>query len=711
MSSLFRVSLLACAVASALPAFAQDSAEPAKKERAADEITVVGNWLDNPDTSTILLNHAGARTIVTQEQMKDKGVVTLADSLKGIPGVQVRPSNGTGGSDISLNVGVRGLTSRLSPRSTILMDGVPLAVAPYGQPQLSMAPLSAGNLQMVDVVRGGGAVRYGPQNVGGVINFVTRDIPQKFGGTASVQTQGAAHGGLKTLTTTSVGGTADNGFGAELLYSGLHGKGYRDNNDRTDIDDVMLKTKYDFTDKDSLQTNFHYYDAEAGMPGGLTTAQYAQNPFQSTRPWDNFSGRRKDVSMKYKHDGDNKKFELLTYYTDSFRTSDIATLSTKDNVQGQLLRSAPRKYSTWAIEPTYSQLFQFDSMTHEITLGYRFLKEKMDEKGYTSAWYNPDVTPNRPDISRYYQHSSGGTTANAFYIDDNINIGNWTLTPGLRYESIKTHVNDEFLKINRERQYSEPLPSLNVMYHLSDEWKLFANANTSFGSMQYFQLTRGGSGNEPAMGLTAEKAHTYEVGTRYDDTALKAEATLFYIDFSNQLQYINNIVGWTNLGATAHKGFELALSYDLSELNSALDGASVYSSYTYTKAYSDKGDFSGKDLPFYSRQVYTVGTRYATGKWVWNLDSYAQSQQRSPGTGPGYITDESADGQFGNIAGFMVWNLRGEYNFGPSLSNLTLGAGVKNFFDQRYYTRSNDNNSGKYVGEPRTFFVQGSVAF
>ncbi|WP_273876744.1 TonB-dependent receptor plug domain-containing protein, partial [Serratia marcescens] len=75
-------------------------------------------------------------------------------------------------------------TSRLSPRSTILMDGVPLAVAPYGQPQLSMAPLSIGNLQSVDVVRGGGAVRYGPQNVGGVINFVTRDIPKAFGGTA-----------------------------------------------------------------------------------------------------------------------------------------------------------------------------------------------------------------------------------------------------------------------------------------------------------------------------------------------------------------------------------------------------------------------------------------------------------------------------------------------------------------------------------------------
>ncbi|WP_202215148.1 TonB-dependent receptor plug domain-containing protein, partial [Klebsiella pneumoniae] len=94
----------------------------------------------------------------------------IADALRGIPGVQVRDSNGTGGSDVSLNVGIRGLPARLSPRSTILLDGIPLAAAPYGQPQLSMSPLSLGSISSIDVMRGATSVRYGPQNVGGVIN-------------------------------------------------------------------------------------------------------------------------------------------------------------------------------------------------------------------------------------------------------------------------------------------------------------------------------------------------------------------------------------------------------------------------------------------------------------------------------------------------------------------------------------------------------------
>ena len=126
--------------------------------------------------------------------------------------------------------------------STVLIDGVPAAVAPYGQPQLSMFPLSVGNLDSVDVVRGAGSVRYGPQNVGGVINFVTRAIPKEFSGDVGSTVETASHGGWKKLYNAFLGGTADNGMGAALLYSGVKGAGYRDSNDATDIDDVMFKT-------------------------------------------------------------------------------------------------------------------------------------------------------------------------------------------------------------------------------------------------------------------------------------------------------------------------------------------------------------------------------------------------------------------------------------------------------------------------------------
>jgi Fe(3+) dicitrate transport protein len=274
---------------------------------------------------------------------------------------------------------------------------------------------------------------------------------------------------------------------------------------------------------------------------------------------------------------------------------------------------------------------------------------------------------------------------------------------------------------DRSVNENEPLPALSVMYHLSDNWKLFANYETSFGSLQYFQVAQGGSGNNTANGLQPEKAKTYEIGTRFDNGIWGGELTAFYIDFADELQYVSNDVGWTNLGATRHEGIESSVHYDLGNLDSRLQGLTANAGFTYTSATS-QGDipgFKGRDLPFYSRQVGTVGLRYEVNRWTWNLDGYAQSQQRAPGTGSNadgsfngnYITTPTADGQYGNIPGYMTWNVRGGYDFGKQLSNLKLGAGVKNLFDHQYFTRSSDNNAGIYLGQPRTYFVQASVGF
>ena len=75
------------------------------------------------------------------------------------------------------------------------------------------------------------------------------------------------------------------------------------------------------------------------------------------------------------------------------------------------------------------------------------------------------------------------------------------------------------------------------------------------------------------------------------------------------------------------------------------------------------------------------------------------------------MTRPTPEGDLGNIPGWTTWNARAEYAFGPAVSNLRLGVGVKNLTDRRYFTRSTDNNDGIYVGMPRTYFVQASVDF
>ncbi|GGC02876.1 amino acid ABC transporter substrate-binding protein [Oxalicibacterium flavum] len=693
---------------------AQVSAQPAGE--ALPAVTVTGNWLNNPNERRVL-EHPGARSILERERIHESGAASVREALRQVAGVQAQENNGTSDSDVALNVGVRGLTARMSPRSLIMLDGVPVSFAPYGQPQLSLAPVSLGNMESIDVVRGAGSVRYGPQNVGGIINFVTRAIPQDFAGSVSLDTEIYGHTDhIKYSPNLFLGGTNDKGLGGAILYSGTHGKGYRAANSTTDIDDIILKGSYRFSPQSDLAVSLHHFDGKGRMPGGLTTAEYANDPFQSTRPYDQFMGDRTDASAKYTyHDGINN-FEVLAYYVDSFRGSYVEQEGADANAGRRRLTSAPRNYHYFGIEPRYSRLFETGSVIQEISIGYRYLKESSAEVAARTAYYDP-AGGNAFDLAMLpYQTSKGGTTAHAFYIDDRIDFGKWTITPGVRFERISTY-NDvatintagavtDFIQPSIDAR--ETLPTISVQYRANEAWSLFANAGKSFGPQQYNQLT------STTNGLHPESAKTYEIGTHFNNQSLQGELTLFHIDFDKELQLERTITGegqWTDLGATLHRGLESAVRYDLGDWDKALRGLSLYATYTYTQAISRAGNFEGRDLPLYSRHVAQFGTRYEIDRWTFNADVHMQSKQRSPGSGATYVTQENAAGRLGDIPGYATLGLRAGYDFGKQMDNLKLSVGVKNVFDRRYFTRSTDNNGGKFVGMPRTIYLQASVGF
>ena len=198
-----------------------------------DTSKVVGDWLGDAAQINVF-EHPGARDVIRREEFERQGATQARDVLNRIPGVNAPENNGTGSHDMALNFGIRGLNPRLAARSTVLMDGIPVPFAPYGQPQLSFAPISMGNMDAVDVVRGGGAVRYGPQNVGGIVNFVTRAIPDEptvKGGFQTETSPSSSHDGFKTSANLLAGGTNANGLGGALLYSGTRGGDWREHSD------------------------------------------------------------------------------------------------------------------------------------------------------------------------------------------------------------------------------------------------------------------------------------------------------------------------------------------------------------------------------------------------------------------------------------------------------------------------------------------------
>lgn len=696
--------------------FAANSLEKVTNVLPMLSLQAQGNWLENASAEKIQ-QHAGARTIIDRKYLDETATTTIKDALKKIPGVQVQDNAGTAGSDLSLSFGVRGLSSRFSPRSTVLIDGIPLAFAPYGQPQLSLAPSSLGNIDSIDVIRGAGSVRFGPQNVGGIINFNTRAIPEHPQASIGLSTEFSKNGNVKLFPNVFLGGTLDNGLGLALLYSGTQGDGYRDQNDHNNINDIMLKTQYNFTDQDKIEANIHRYDAKSDMPGGLTTAEFQQNSNQSTRDYDYFKGHRTDASIQYSHTDDINTYEILAYHTDTFRDAVMEKINDAD-INKRQLRNAPRSYKVTAFEPRFSHTYPIGSSQNEISVGYRYLIEESQEYIGRSAWYNQGSAPLAVGG---FSSADGETTAHSVYIDNRTDLGAWSITPGVRFESIKTKENFYKLNsndsihnsVNTDIKSNELLPNLSVLYKFNDALNIFANYGISFGPQQYSQMAKidGNQAVSQTNGLSPEKAKNYEIGLHYLSDALSAELTAFYIDFDQELLRINNAgqESWTNLGATKHQGVEAGLRYDLGSLYDVLEGLNLYSNLTYTDATAAAGPRKGKDLSYYSNWVSNLGIAYTFNHWTLNSDLFAQSKQIAPHSN-GSIT-EVASGMYGRIPGYALVSVRAQYDFAETLKGLKVGVAVKNLFDQHYFTRSSDANGGKFAGQPRTVLLQTSFDF
>ncbi|MBT2324961.1 TonB-dependent siderophore receptor [Variovorax paradoxus] len=667
-------------------------AQPAEGSAAPlDTIQVTGSWLGTGLQNSVK-NFAGGRTVVDKEEIEASGATSIGDAMRRIPGVQSTDNSGTAGSAISLNIGVRGLTGRYSPRSTVLLDGIPLAVAPYGQPQLSFAPVSLANIETIDVVRGGGAVRYGPQNVGGIINLTTRSIPTEPGlnGDVTVRHNNFSKGGHNEQYSTMLGTQLDNGLGLALLYSGMTGKEWRAGSDER-VNDLALKFRYQLSPTSELYGKLSYFDVKSRTPGGLTVAQYNADPFQNTRPTDYWSGERKGIDVGYLNTiSATQEFEIKAFYNDSTRESGLI------NAANTQITYQPRNYEVTGIEPRYTQRFTLGPTTQDVTVGYRYIRERGNDNSFVQT-----VATGRIGPTSTFENQ---TDAHAFYIDDRIAFGNWRVTPGVRFEHIDSARYDVSARRTFDTKNDKSLPTLSIAYLLTKDWTLFANYGTSFGPVQNLQL----NSQTPTNPLKPEIAKTTEVGARLKSAGIGAELTAFNLRFDNQILQVPGVIPATfqNIGATEHDGIEAAIDYSF-DRDGPLRGLNVYANYTYTRAIQKSGATAGLDVPFYARNTDTIGARYTLSQWSFNLSSTHQSSQFSDLAN---TVVEPGNATTGRVPGFRLWNVQAAYKL-PGKKGHEIVVGLNNLTDKRYYTRNVDGNPGRMVGAPRTAYVQGRFVF
>lgn len=156
--SIVTIILVAAAVA---PAAAQ-TAPPSQPALQLPETVVTATRVP-----TLIDQIPAGVTVITGQQLKQSGAITLTDALSLVPGLIVVPSGGPGG---TASVFIRGTNS---DHVLVLRNGVPINDPSDPGAAFNFGVDTLANVNRIEIVRGPMSSLYGSGAIGGVINIIT----------------------------------------------------------------------------------------------------------------------------------------------------------------------------------------------------------------------------------------------------------------------------------------------------------------------------------------------------------------------------------------------------------------------------------------------------------------------------------------------------------------------------------------------------------
>lgn len=633
------------------------------------------------------LSNTAARDVLAPEEVRQAGTTNTQEILRRSPSVHISEETG---SDSLPNIALRGVSGNdgifRSVNVAMFADGIPLSGGPYGAPGASGFPLLMERIYAIDIQRGGGATRYGPNNVSGVINFLTRPIPEQ----TTLETRASFDSFNNGSIYTGVGGSYGKfGFLAEGVYKA--GETYRDHGDY-ELQNYSLKARYDVTDELRSFTQVEFYDDDSDLSDGLSRAAYQQDPSQSQSLQNRFAANQKRFNQKFEwQTGRDTRVDLIAYYYETERTFWLGSPLFYGN-DPTFVQSTPRPMNTWAVQPQLSQRYEWGDVDGELLVGYRFHHENL-ARGVERDFPDGTHTVVSNDDFEYAAHSA--------FAQNDFWFGDFKVTPGLRFEHV-----DMTGQANGapevERDFDEVLPALSASYAATSQWSVYANVQSSFQPPAANQIELSADPQD----LEAQYAWLYEVGTRVqrEDALVRADLTLYQIDYSDRLEPDpDQFDVLLNSGRSRHRGAELTFDGLLDE--AGLEGVSYWTTTAYNQSQYEDGEFEGNDLPGTPHWLLGWGTRYdhrATGLWT-AVDGFFTDESYSDREN---TRDINAQGTRGVRPSSIVWNAHvGLRRMLGERCRFDVQVDARNLFDEEYF----DVRAARGIYPAAPFGVGGTV--
>lgn len=545
----------------------------AEEERdTLDEVVVTATRV--PGVHVPLEEMPAHVTVVTEEQIARSGARTTPDVLQQLAGVSVLDSRGFG-LGTSGGANTRGVVNSSRTGALVLVDGVRLNRVSGDEVHWLSVPV--GDIERIEVIRGGGGTSYGEGALSGVVNIITKrgaDKPLQ----AEQSLEGGSYGWWRGVT--SVRGTERSlSYGASVTRQLFDG--YRDSTSSR-ATTAHLATTWAPVPETTVEFTAMQHQDTSYFPGGLTTATVERdrrNPgsfrgfFQDT-----IAGAGLTVTQRI-----GEAWTVVGQANARRWESDSTTTSTFGNI-------APSRGAGLRVAHVWAR----PSVAATTVAGVELYEDK--------------ATTGTRGAALSESNRDGG----AAFIEETLKLfERWILTAGFRYDRSDYEEALTFPTFEGTLLFNGRSPRVGVTYLVNDDASVYASWARTFKAPNIDDLDAVLPPYNDNASVQPQTADTTEVGARWDAAPwARWQAAAYVMRIDDEILF--NADTFANANFTTRR-----VGAEWSVQGSAWhDRLSYAATYAWVKARFLKGAFTGYEIPATPEHRVTLTGTYHLTPWL-----------------------------------------------------------------------------------------------
>lgn len=650
---------------------------------------------------------AGASTtVITAEEVARSPAYTVQEIIAQVPGVQLTSLFG-GVNGAQTTVDLRGFGATAASNTLILING--RRVNDIDMQGVDLSTIPRDSIERIEITKGNsGAVLYGDNAMGGVINIVTKTGVTGPPLAARIEVGGGSFGQRQVAASASA--SANAGPWSTSFYGNqINSDGYRANN-RLAQGDAVGDVRYTTPDLTAYLT-VSGDDQALGFPGGrLVDPSAGINQLVTDRkgaatPFDHAEKQGANATAGF--------IKSLGYGVELIVDGGVRDKKQQGSFFGAVPLSAfnstyvDAKLQTWSLTPRVSIKNVMFGMPSNILTGIDFYDATFHQNRGALLGAPPihmyDLS--QQTVAAYWQQTIGFLPTTDFSYGGRFQ--HFSLSARDRLDPTAPNYFGDAQAMPLESGENQHALHIGLEHRFNDVFAVFGRAAHAFRRPNVDERVSSGPAFDPTsfiaipgtFALKTQTSDDVEGGFRIKAGAFSLQSSIYDMELTNELMF--NPVGFfnTNLDPTRRYGSETSATFRASDTLLFRGG------FAATRAIFREGPFAGNDVPLVSRYTASGGVSWNAWQKYLVVDATvrAWSSRRmdndQPNTQPLIPANATVDFKLSGEVGRFFWSIS-----------------VNNVFNVLYYDYAiasafTPDRFNAYPLPGRTFLVKAGATF